>query len=96
MSCIWLPSAKCKTSPEPIGWRCLCIGRGRIEDEVKPFLRLREALIIAKMDRDHYWDMVDELPVVIGIRPTGTDVDLLVLQSDLDRAKKTAGCNLVS
>ena len=59
--------AEVQELPEPrrvLGRR---IGGGRVEDVVEPFLRLGEALVLGQVHGDRDRDVVEQLPVVIGI-----------------------------
>ncbi len=44
------------------------IGAGRVENEVEPLLRLGKPLVVAEVNAHHDGDMVQQFPVVDGVR----------------------------
>ncbi len=50
---------------------------------VEPFLRLGKALVAAQVHRDRHRDVVEQLPVVVGVGPPMDDVDRPWLELDV-------------
>ena len=63
--------------PEPCGcWNVDILG-GRVEHIVEPFLCFGEPLVLRQVHRDRDRDVVEQLPVVVGVRQLVVEVDLL-------------------
>ena len=52
---------------------------------MKPALRLGESLVLAQMYGDHQWDVKEQFPVIVGIRPVFGDIDLLREVFDMNK-----------